>query len=435
MDKEPIVLEKKDFDLLTDKLKTAADEKINSLFKEAEKGNVEALNELKAKVGELSKVGDVSTIEFLKNVQDHVNNVEKQLKESQIMQAKGMTMESMLIKQLESKRDDLINAHKSGKAFEFEMKAATDMSVTDNVGAGVMDRLFLPGITPILKRNPALYDILNKIPWQRDIVYYNQIASEEGAPTSVKEDAASIGDATARLAAASYPKKEYNIENKTMTLQKIGVHTKITLEMIENIPDFVSWIRNEVLMDVLLKLDTDILTGNGTAPNIKGLQHSDYYTAAAIPSDYTLPSGITPNEAQVLRAILTQQRNGYSNSTAILMHPTDSMKLDLAVDENGTPVIYPFAGRDNTNIKGVPIVEVPTLTAGTFHVIDATRIALYVQRALNIRIFDQNEDDAIHDRQTMVCSVKAAPLVKSNYKISNIYGTFSTLITAMTAGS
>jgi hypothetical protein len=105
----------------------------------------------------------------------------------------------------------------------------------------------------------------------------------------------------------------------------------------------------------------------------------------------------------------------------------------LAVDKNGTPVIYPFAGRDNSAIKGVPIFEMPDIAEGKFHIIDGSRIALYIQRALNIRIFDQVDDDPLYDRKTIVVSVKCAPLVKANEVASNIYGDLSTVIAALTA--
>jgi hypothetical protein len=86
-------------------------------------------------------------------------------------------------------------------------------------------------------------------------------------------------------------------------------------------------------------------------------------------------------------------------------------------------------------MKGVTIVPVAGISAGYFHVIDSSRINLYVQRGLNLNLWDQVGSDPLYDLMTMTASVKAAPLVKNNEKIANIYGQFSTLITALTAGS
>ena len=431
-----VEMEQKDFDALVDKLGEKAFDRINTLVSDAEKGNKEALGELKSRVEEVSKVGDKNITDFVKTLQEHTNNLEKQLKEANDYHAKGMTVSQQFEKQIEEKQAELKSVMgKQGSSMNMELKTAVDMSVTDNVGSGVIEPLYIPGITGIAKARPALWELINKIPWMRDRVYYNQIEEEKGAPAFKKEFAESIGDADAIKAASMYPKKSYKIENKELKLEKIAVHSKITMEMIENIPDFVSWIQQELLRDVLLTLNTSLYTGNGTAPQFKGLQHADFRTAAAVPGDFKLPSGVAPNEAQALRAIITQMINGYFNPTAILLNPTDAMKLDLAVDKNGTPIIHPFAGRDNTSIKGVPIFEMPQLTAGKFHIIDGSRIALYIQRALNLQVWDQNEDDPLYDRKTITASIKCAPLVKANEKAANIYGDLGEVITALTASA
>jgi HK97 family phage major capsid protein len=195
----------------------------------------------------------------------------------------------------------------------------------------------------------------------------------------------------------------------------------------------VSFIQNELVRDTLLALEHAILKGDGNTNAMKGLQHADHYTAAAIPGDYTLASGIIPTEVDVLRAIITQMQNAYFSPSVILMHPTDTMKLDLARDKNGQFLVPPFTNRENTTVKGVTIVEHANLSEGTFHVIDSTRVNLYIQRGLNFKLWDQNDDDPIYDLLTMTSSVKAGILVKNNEKAANIYGTFSTLITALTA--
>jgi HK97 family phage major capsid protein len=215
----------------------------------------------------------------------------------------------------------------------------------------------------------------------------------------------------------------------------VPVYAKVTAEMVENIDDFVQFIKSELLVDLLLQYDNDMLKGNGTAPNMKGLQHADYVTAAAIPGNFTMPSGITPNETMVLRAILTQSHNLFCNPDIILMHPTDLMKLDLSVDKNGQFLTPPFANRDNSAVKGVNIYENSNLTEGDFHVIDSTKPKHFIQRGLNLRLWDQVDNDPLYDLMTMTASIKGGVRVKTNEIGGNIKGTFSTLITALTAGS
>ena len=417
---------------LTSKLGKQAGEKINDLFAEAKKGNEKSLDEVKNMINEISKIESKGIVDYVKTVQEQANQLEASIKEMKnTPKHRDVDFKTALGEDL-MKQADRIKAT-AQRGTNLELKTVGDMSLTDNVGSGVVAPLYLAGITGPLKRRVALYELLNKVPWATDTVTYVEAGAGEGTIAAKKEAAVSLsGDYDTY---AKFPQKDYDFVARTMTLSKIPAYSKVTNEMLENAANVVSYIQNELLRDVLIKLETDIISGNGTAPNMKGLQHSDHYTTAAIPGDFTLPSGITPNEGHVLRAIITQGENGYVMPNAILMNPTDIMKLDLGVDKNGQYLIPPFASRDNTSIKGVSIIPVAGITAGYFHVIDSSRISLYVQRGLNLNIWDQVGSDPLYDLKTITASVKAGVLVKNNEKIANIYGQFSTLIAAMTAGS
>lgn len=427
---KPVILEQKDFDLLTQKLGDEANKKINSLFAEAEKGNKDALTELKAKIAELSTIEGKSIAEFVKNVQEQTNKLEGELKANLKGQIKTKSFAEEISENIISSFDMLTKAAKNEKV-PFEFKAAIDHSIVDSVGAGVIPLQYESGIAAIAKRNPTLYDVLSKVPWASSTVNWVEVATEEGTIAAKREAAASY--AGNYDAYSKFPQRSYTWAKRSMDLSKIPAYAKITEEMMENAQNLVAFVQSELIRDVLLALDNDILKGNGTAPNMKGLQHSDYYTAAAVPGNYELPSGVTPNETDVLRAIITQQLNAYFNPGVILMHPTDVMKMDLAKDKNGQAYIAPFSSNGNTLIKGVPIVQYANLTEGTFHVIDPTRVQLFIQRGLTLRLWDQVGNDPLYDLMTMTASVKAGVRVKTNEKAANIYGNFATLIAAMTA--
>jgi len=412
---------------MTEKLGKEAGDKINSLFEEVKKGNSDSLTEVKKMIEEIKTIDSKGIVEYVKAVQEQANQHEAMIKELKSQpQRKAVDFKTALAEDLKN-----VDFKKGFESRRMEIKAVGDMSITDNLGAGVIEPLYLAGITGILKRRVALYEILNKVPWASDTVNYVENSGGEGTIAARKEAAASLGGDYDTF--SKFPQVDYDFVKRTLTLSKIPAYSKVTKEMMENAQNVVSFIQNELLRDVLIKLETDIISGNGTAPNMKGLQHADQYTAAAVPGTYTLPSGITPNEIHVLRAIITQAENGYVQPNAILMNPTDIMKLDLSVDKNGQFIMAPFSNRENSSIKGVSIIPVAGIAAGYFHVIDSTRVNLYVQRGLNLNLWDQVGNDPLHDLMTMTASVKAGVLVKNNEKIANIYGQFSTLITAMTA--
>lgn len=435
MDEPKIVtLEQKDLDALVAKLGTQAQEKLNTLMSEAEKGNKEAIAELKANIASIGTIEGKSIGEFAKALQEQVNAIEAKTNKPLEFTGAKKSFEQSLRESIKAFGFEKIQESvKAGHGIPMEIKTAIDHSIVDSVGAGVIQSVFEPGITPILKRKPTLYQLLPPIPWSAATVNWVEINAEEGTIAAKKEAAASY--AGNYDAFSKFPQRSYTVHKKSMDLSKIPAYAKVTQEMVENIDDFVQFIKSELLVDLLLQYDNDMLKGNGTAPNMKGLQHADYYTAAAIPDGFTLPSGITPSEVHILRAIVTQMQNLYCNPSFILMHPTDLMKMDLAVDKNGQFLLPPFAGRGNTEVKGVPIYEHSHLTEGTFHVIDATKPKHYIQRGVNLRMWDQVGNDPLYDLMTVTASIKGGIRVKTNEKGGNIYGDFATLIAAMTAGS
>lgn len=406
---------------LTEKLGKDAGEKINQLFDEVKKGNEKSLDEVKSMIKEISTIESKGIVDYIKAVQEQTNQHEAMIKEIKQAPVSEKTFGENFIETLHKEHPKMLQAVKDRRTFEMELKTVGDMS-TSNYTNDVIQPLYLPGITAEAKRRTTLWDLLNKVPWATNVVNYVENSGGEGTIDAVAES-------------GLFNQKDYDWVQRSMTLSKVAAYSKVTREMIENSQNVVSFAQNELLRDTLLALENDILKGNGSAPTMKGLQHADHYTAAAIPGDFTLESGVTPTEADVLRAIITQMENAYFMPSVILMHPTDIMKMDLARTSNVGYLLPPFTTNSNSQVKGVPIVPHANLTAGTFHVIDGTRVNLYIQRGLNLRLWDQNDKDPVYDLLTMTTSVKAGVLIKNNEKAANIYGTFSTLITAMTASA
>lgn len=430
---KPVLIEQKDLDAIAAKLGGDVNTKVNALFAEAEKGTKGALEELKAKFAEISMIDGKGVTEFIKAVQKQADAIEANFKALQTKGGEPKTFEQKLKDDLNAFGFSKIQESvKNGLRIPMEVKTGADHSLTDNVGAGVVPLVFEPGITGVIKRSPALYDLLNKQTWSKSVVNWVEISAQDNGDIAAKGEATASG--SPYDASYKFGQADYTTALKSMTLSKVPAYAKVTQEMVEDIDDFVQFIKSELVRDVLLALDAYILSGNGSAPIMKGLQHADYHTDAAIPGGFELPSGITPSNIHVLRACITQMQNLYLQPNVILMHPTDIMKLDMAMSSTGEFIVPQWASRDNTMVKGVPIVPYAGLTAGQFHILDTTRINLFIQRGLSLKLWDQVGSDPLYDLMTMTASVKAGVRVKTNEKGSNIYGTFSTMIARLTAG-
>ena len=199
------------------------------------------------------------------------------------------------------------------------------------------------------------------------------------------------------------------------------------MEMVENSQNVTSFIQNELVRDTLLALENDILKGNGTTPTMKGLQHSDHYTAAAIPSDYTLASGITPTEMDVLRAIITQMQNAYFSPGVILMHPTDvtALKLEKLSGTDKRYVERLMQVGSTLTLDGMPIIETTAITAGDYLIGDMSKALIAEKGSIMVEVgLDGN--DFTNNMRTIIGEWRGEVIIQNNDLTAFVSGDFTT---------
>lgn len=409
-------LEQKDLDKILETLTSDAKKHIDSLVKEVNKGNEDALSELKKYTEQLAldlKVEGKNLPDYLKEMQKQLNKLEEKASEGLGLSSKKDNRSKMV--------DEIKEAAKKAKTsekgqFSHELKTVGDMSITTNVGAGVILEMREAGITAPPKRRTWLLDLLPVRIATSDRITWVERTTTEGAVGNVAES-------------GQFPQKDYDFVKREVTMKKIAVFSKITREMLEDAEQVVSHVEGEVLEDIRLKLDGDILTGNNTGDAMNGLINQA--TAFAIPGSFTLPTGVTANEFDVLRCAITQVYNNLFAPNAILMHPTDIMKMDLTRDENGQYILPPFLSAQGMQIKGVQIYENTGITAGKFLVFDTTKTPVYYKRGVNVRMWEQNDTDVEKDLLTITGSTRAVLRVKNSEVGAIVYGDFATAIAAL----
>jgi HK97 family phage major capsid protein len=303
---------------------------------------------LKAEIEALKGKETIDKSEF-ENLQEQVN----QLKEAGKNEPKN---ESMLetIKANRAKIDGATREKGNGQVFEMTVKADTlRASVANNPYA-----LDLNEIGQLATRRLTVYDLFPKL---------SVPMNSNGVVRYVDWDEATKVRAAAAVAeGAVIPEATVKFATYTLNLQKVGVTVPVSEEFAYDDNLLMQEVRNFLVNDVLLKIDTDLIAGNGTAPNIKGLTASaTAYTAVA--------SGIT--DASIYDLIVDMKRSitvgGGSkyNPDFILMNIVDINKMLLKKDVNKQYVAPPFAqggnGVSELIVSGVRVIECNAVTANT----------------------------------------------------------------------
>lgn len=234
-----------------------------------------------------------------------------------------------------------------------EFKAATDTQV---IFAGATpfvteyDRTFVTGVRPRL----VVADLLSQGTLTGNAISYFVEGALEGAFTTVAEAGAKpqlhVADPTA----------------VTEALKKIAGFIKFSDEMIDDLDFIVSEINNRLLYELSKFEEAQLLNGNGTGSNIRGiLQRSGIQTETAADN--------TDNADALFRAITKVTTGSGLDADGIVMNPTDYQRLRLNKDGNGQ--YYGggyFQGQygngvlaDKPPVWGLQTVVTPAIAAGT----------------------------------------------------------------------
>lgn len=267
---------------------------------------------------------------------------------------------------------DAIAALKSDKrkTVTFTVKAAVDMLTTQRTGDNDIVSEVEPGMTSAARRSPFLRAIINVGNTIKEFVKWVEKYDEQGNAAPTAEGAA-------------YSKRSWKLRTVSKEVKKITAITRISDEMADDIDFIQTEVNNDLREEIELKLDSQILTGDDTGENLKGI---DAY-ATAFNGGGLSGTVINPNNADVLRAAINQIRLAEGNATHILLNPTDVAAMELEKSPNdGHYIMPPFQSVDGTRVKGLPVIENTGITAGEFKVIDASKSNLRIRQDINVTV-------------------------------------------------
>ena len=264
---------------------------IDAKIAEAKKGSaiLERLGQLKSGEGEqiIVKSGEAKTLgeHFVKNAGDRLRQV------------KGISGASVAVPEF--------------------VKAATDPVVTGGASGALgplltqVDRNLVTGY-----RRPTVTSLFGQGTLTGSAITY----FVEGAKT---------GDFTTVAESGAKPQLNYaNPTPVTEALSKIAGFIKVSDEMIEDLDFLVSEINGRLLYDLSLVEEAQVLSGDGTSPNLTGLLNR-----SGIQTETVSAAG---DEADALfRAITKVSTATGLTADGILISPADYQKLRLSKDSNG----------------------------------------------------------------------------------------------------
>ena len=207
-------------------------------------------------------------------------------------------------------------------------------------------------------------------------------------------------------------------------VEKIGVHMKVTMELLEDAAYLASYIQQNGVKRVETVIENQLFTGNGTSPQLQGLlSKSTTFTGGS------MAGGVeAATNWDVIHGIIAQVRaaNGSVNGIFVETGQYHLMLSEKDLDKNYIlPAGVTFDAQGGINAWGVRIIPTNALTgtAADFVGGDLSVINVRLRSGLQVAI-GESGDDFIDNLKTVRIEQRLVQFISANDVPVLVKGTF-----------
>ena len=326
--------------------------------------------------------------ELVKSIADLEAQIEKAEKAADILKTIGKAEETNTDSTEVKTMTDLEQFTKSAKEMTdkkagatMHLKAATD--VVTSVQLADVDK----SIAPQPRRNAAA-DLFSVATISGNAITYFLQGAYEGTPAVTAEGAKKTQNST-------------SFTGTTLALSKIAAYIKETDEILYDEPFLASEVQNSLVYQLGKVEDATVI---GAVAGTTGIGAETYDG-----TNVTFADGI-------LNAILKVKSDSAYDASVVILNPSDIAALMTAKDSNKQ--YYGggyFVGAYGNGAYGIPsaiwgvqIFASSTVTSGQALVCAKEAVKVWKKGGIDVKIYEQNEDDALYNRVTLLAEERLA---------------------------
>lgn len=223
------------------------------------------------------------------------------------------------------------------------------------------------------QRPVQVVDLLPVIDW-------NQAAYPYMKETTFTNNAAE------RAEAGSYVEAALALTEVTENIRSIGVFLPMSDEQLADVPSARSYVNARLPFMLRQRLDSQLLVGNGTSPNISGFLDTDRSLNSQAQGGDSVFDAVYKGADKV-------RTTGYMEPDRIIFHPTDWQALRLQATTEGVYLLGSPAEVGARSLFGTPVTLSSGITqtkvlAGAFE----GASALIARQGIEVRVSDSHSD-------------------------------------------
>lgn len=213
----------------------------------------------------------------------------------------------------------------------------------------------------------------------------------------------------------TYPESALALTQRTNTVSKVATWIPVTDEQLEDVPQIQSYIDGRLMFMVRQRLDSQLLVGNGTPPNLRGILN--------VVGIQTQARGADPGPDAVYKAMVNVMVTGRAFPNGLIMHPTNWMGIKLLKTADGIYLWGSPADNNPDRLWGMPVALSDAITLNTAVVGDfATHSQLVIRRDVEVQVTNAHSTFFIEGKQAIRADMRCAFVVYRPAAFSTITG-------------
>lgn len=210
-----------------------------------------------------------------------------------------------------------------------------------------------------------------------DIIPMGQTSYEN---VKYMEETTRTHGAAEKAEGATFAESAFAFTERTSPVEKITDSLPVTDEQLEDVPFIQGYINSRLMFGLRQRLDSQVLLGDGSAPNLRGIKN--------IVGIQTQAKGADPTPDAFFKAMTKLRITGRVMPTHHVIHPTDWEKIRLLRTADGVYIWGNPSEAGPERIWGLPIVQVDSDSAGTGYSISAQPawMSLFEKRGVDMQV-------------------------------------------------
>jgi HK97 family phage major capsid protein len=238
-----------------------------------------------------------------------------------------------------------------------------------------------PGIVEGAFRVFTIEDLLVSIPttanaidWIRENVFTNAAAeTAEGA---------------------ILPQSSITFAPQTMPVSTVGHFVKITRQLAMDGPALAAYINRRMVYGVNLKVENQLVAGNGTAPNLNGLTNAGNFTAHGYSNASLTAAGLANNRFDLIGKMIGDCALNDYPADVVILNTADWWTMRLTKDSQGRYLLGDPASNVVPTLFGRPVVASNAMVAGKVWVGSLSQAAtLHNREGIALDLSDSDENN------------------------------------------